>query len=222
MMKKAFTLAEVLITLAIIGVVAGMSIPSLMNKINNKDKVVKLKKVYSTFSQALQRYQADNGVLEEVFVGDGSSAASLAALEALAPYLNISKNCGLSSGCWYTSELKFLGGTVNSVDAEASWVAHGKAILADGTLFLIADYPGICSTSNMGLNNICGLMYVDVNGVKGPNTKGRDVFLFQIIRTGIVPAGANGDGYSCDPNSSSNSDSNGCTAKVLQESEMNY
>ena len=51
-MKKGFTLAEVLITLGIIGVVAAMTMPTLINNINNKQNIAALKKAYSLISQA--------------------------------------------------------------------------------------------------------------------------------------------------------------------------
>lgn len=51
-MKKAFTLAEVLITLGIIGVVASMTLPALIQKNNEKQIVVRLKKLYSMLQQA--------------------------------------------------------------------------------------------------------------------------------------------------------------------------
>lgn len=51
----AFTLAEVLITLGIIGIVAAMTLPSVINKIQNKDKTARLKKFYSSINQAVNR-----------------------------------------------------------------------------------------------------------------------------------------------------------------------
>ncbi len=51
-MKKAFTLAEVLITLGIIGVVASMTLPALIQKNNEKQIVVRLKKLYSMLQHA--------------------------------------------------------------------------------------------------------------------------------------------------------------------------
>lgn len=50
--KYGFTLAEVLITLGIIGVVAAMTMPSLIASHKEKETVSKLKKVYSTLSNA--------------------------------------------------------------------------------------------------------------------------------------------------------------------------
>ncbi|MDD3238364.1 MAG: prepilin-type N-terminal cleavage/methylation domain-containing protein [Candidatus Gastranaerophilales bacterium] len=44
MKNKAFTLAEVLITLVIIGVIAALTIPSLLNNINDNEKRLLLKK----------------------------------------------------------------------------------------------------------------------------------------------------------------------------------
>ncbi len=59
--KIAFTLAEVLITLGIIGIVASLTIPTLMQKHNNKVVETRLKKFYSTINQAVRLSEADNG-----------------------------------------------------------------------------------------------------------------------------------------------------------------
>ena len=56
--QLAFTLAEVLITLVIIGVVAAMTVPSLMNNTNKKENIVRYKKAISTINQALNRNYA--------------------------------------------------------------------------------------------------------------------------------------------------------------------
>ena len=61
MNNKAFTLAEVLITLGIICVVAAMTLPTLINKNNNKVVETKLSKFYSVINQTIQRSEADNG-----------------------------------------------------------------------------------------------------------------------------------------------------------------
>jgi len=59
--KKAFSLAEVLITLAIIGVVAAMSIPALINTFQNMDFVAGLKKNNAVLSQVTSQIISENG-----------------------------------------------------------------------------------------------------------------------------------------------------------------
>ena len=59
--KHAFTLAEVLITLGIIGVVAAMTIPNLINKISERNTIVKLNKVYATLQQAYKYAENEYG-----------------------------------------------------------------------------------------------------------------------------------------------------------------
>ncbi len=61
MKRLGFTLAEVLITLGIIGVVAAMTIPALSTSIRNVERATKLKKFYSTMKQAFLLSVDDNG-----------------------------------------------------------------------------------------------------------------------------------------------------------------
>lgn len=64
MNKKGFTLAEVLITLGIIGVIAALTFPSLMSSYNKKVASTRLKKFYSTMQQAILLAKAEHGDLE--------------------------------------------------------------------------------------------------------------------------------------------------------------
>ncbi len=61
---SAFTLAEVLITLGIIGVVAALTLPSLVGNYKRKVTANKVKKFYSVMSQATGRAIAENGSME--------------------------------------------------------------------------------------------------------------------------------------------------------------
>ena len=67
-MKKrnfAFTLAETLIVIGIIGVVAALTIPTLNSDTNNKDKVTKVKKAYTVLEDAFGRMASEYGPLDE-------------------------------------------------------------------------------------------------------------------------------------------------------------
>src|SRR5574344_184193 len=76
--RSAFTLAEVLIVLGIIGIVASMTIPTLMNKVAKQEYLTALKKFYSTQTDGWSRLLADEGVqqLEDTSVFQSMTASS--------------------------------------------------------------------------------------------------------------------------------------------------
>ena len=67
----AFTLAEVLITLGIIGIVAALTLPVIILDVKNSQLEAGLKKAYSELGQALNMYQAENG--ERIIAGDATN-----------------------------------------------------------------------------------------------------------------------------------------------------
>ena len=84
--KKGFTLAEVLITLGIIGMIAEMTIPTLMNNVGNQVFKVGLKKSYSVLSQATVDVMNENsGTMVGV-----STTGNNGLRDAYAPFLNFS------------------------------------------------------------------------------------------------------------------------------------
>ena len=112
-MKKGFTLSEVLITLGIIGVVASITIPTVINKYNEKLTVSKAKKIYSLMSQAYLLSVRDNGLANEWAVGNGlSSNTAIQIASYFKPYLKILNDCGTNAGCLGYKEryLKLLNG----------------------------------------------------------------------------------------------------------------
>lgn len=118
MKNKAFTLAEVLITLAIIGVVAAMTLPALIQKRTNTEVESKLKKIYTTMNQAILMSELDNGPKEywPVYCNDDCEGYFK---KYLLPYLNES------------SVLKFnsFGG-----DNTVIYFADGTALIGKNTL----------------------------------------------------------------------------------------
>ena len=151
-MKKqnAFTLAEVLITLGIIGVVAAMTIPTLMQKTNDKELVSGTLKMGSVLSNALKGMEAQNS-----FGVDKYSD-----LDSFAPV--------------FASQLK----TVNCED-------HAVC-LADGSNFdyANANFGDVCNKTNP-----CVEIIANINGKKGPDKQGKDIYKFLVTNRGIQPAG---------------------------------
>lgn len=178
--EGAFTLAEVLITLGIIGVVAAMTMPSLIQNYQEKATVTKLKKCYSLVSQAYVSILNDEGGSDTLQAGD-----DLEMMEKFGKYLKYQKTCGRNKGCFPNVTYKSVTGNGYS-KWEDDTTDRSRAILTDGTLIMFNK-----SAMWRGKGNyLYAQIYVDINGFKGPNQLGRDFFYFYINPEKIVPAGA--------------------------------
>ena len=67
-----FTMAEVLITLGIIGVVAAMTLPAIINETRNKELEVQFKKVYSELNQIAQLFKNEKGISLSEWAADNN------------------------------------------------------------------------------------------------------------------------------------------------------
>jgi len=187
---RGFTLAEVLITLGIIGVVAAMTIPSLIAEHREKATVAKLKKVYSTFANAYLLACEENGTPDAWYNGETpySAPASDRMFDLFAPYLNVSKVCRQTSGCLANVVYKKTDGS-----ADINWDAHAMSshfILADGTGVFFYSYSSAPTSYGSGnLSETYGAINVDINGKTGPNKWGVDMFSFLMTKNGIVATG---------------------------------
>lgn len=214
--KCAFTLAEVLITLTIIGVVAATLIPSIITNSENRELITLAKKNYSILNQALLRYKADGGSMSDMFPPDKDSNYSL---DQIAPYLNVQKKCTTTQICWneksvYLNKINNGYGTYVSGDSY-----YGKnranAILGDGARISITN-NGANITKSVQCDNkrdsdgnylldangkttpvYCtftnyAFIYIDTNGAKGPNKFGYDNFEFRIYENKINGCGWSG------------------------------
>lgn len=179
--RAAFTLAEVLITLGIIGVVAAMTMPSLIQNYQEKATVTKLKKCYSLVSQAYVSILNDEGGSDTLQAGD-----DLEMMEKFGKYLKYQKTCGRNKGCFPNVTYKSVTGNGYS-KWEDYTTDRSRAILTDGTLIMFN--KSALWRGNEG-NYLYAQIYVDINGFKGPNQLGRDFFYFYINPEKIVPGGA--------------------------------
>ena len=181
--KNGFTLAEVLITLAVIGVVAALTIPLLINASFEKQAVSQAKENYSILTQAISKYQSDRGCEADIQVCFSSSGYS-AYLRAqfvndLLPYLKVQESKCYANAATI-SALPWLPDQVTSLSAET-----GVPTFLDKT----NDYSGACvvllqnSTTFTLTQDLWGgtLMAFDINAQKKPNRIGKDVFLFSLF-----------------------------------------
>lgn len=201
----AFTLAEVLITLGIIGIVAAMTIPTLLNNANDNQFKVAWKKNFAIIANATNLLMTDNG---------GSLKALYSTNDdlKLAYSQKFSYNTMCDSGnirgiCWHQQNQSYdLSGSPMSWDNGAGF------ILADGSLLNVNIYDPACNQA-VGNLKICGTIHVDVNGFKGPNRRGKDIYSLWILENKIEPYGADdGQQNSCTVNGATGAS---CAAEFL-------
>lgn len=220
---KAFTLAEVLITLGVIGVVAAMTMPTLIKSYNEKVTVSKVKKTYSILNQAIQLAINEHGNLDTWFIsGQGNNIRNNEIfLENIKPYLKILKNCGNDGNCLFNKEYK----TMNSGVWQSFNLApynYLRLILADGTQLFFAIHNDFCRHEDTfsGYNNTCGYLFIDINGNnKQPNIIGQDAFYFVILKEGLaLPIVDN-----CSNKLPKNQRTGwSCSTLIMQNGNMNY
>lgn len=214
-MNKAFTLAEVLITLGIIGVVAAMTLPSIISKNNTKAMESKLKKTYSVLSQSLLMAAGELGGLDTVDFNDGNDAGMEEMFYTyIEKYMKISKKCVNKAGCWAQSRnlQGIKEGSENGIGTNIITFTtyDGVSVCMDGkAAYSMSSYYGI-NTDKDGL-----IFYIDVNGMKNPNTFGKDIFLFGFSDKGLVPAGKDKTQNEVDTNCSAGGNGYLCAAKVI-------
>ena len=181
-----FTLAEVLIVIGIIGVVAALTLPNLNHATGDKETVTRVKKLYSTLTEAFDRAQVIYGPFDTWFndLGDEDRAEkSERFAKRVTEFMKISKDCGTNEGC-YPTEIKGFDGNDNS-----GYKGYFNYALLDGS-GLSFDDVGVRDTGDT-----VSRIYIDVNGSnKGQNRTGYDVFKFQVINNTIYPA----ESYSLD------------------------
>ena len=96
--NKAFTLAETLIVIGIIGVVAALTLPNLNHATGDKETVTKVKKIYSALTDAVDRAQAVYGDFDSWFNeldcgGDDTATCSERFAKRVTEFMKINKNC---------------------------------------------------------------------------------------------------------------------------------
>lgn len=166
MFKKAFTLAETLLVMAIIGIVATATIPNLMDSYQEDRDVAKLRGVYHDLEVAYSKAVAEYGPYDQW----GSENYS----KYLMKFLKAT-SCGDNIGICFPK--------VNMVKSDISLNLYTYEL--ENGVGLGFEKPGSTSTTK----NI----FVALNGAKGKNNTKRAVFSFYINNDGVFPIGKNVD-----------------------------
>lgn len=182
-----FTLAEVLITLGIIGVVAAMTIPTLIHRIQAIKLRSQFLKSYSTLKQISKLMQADG------LTGDANEYpphATYNFMNTIRPYFTNGTSCGNAGLACFG---KYINGdyttmTKGKYGAIYARMAEGSILLPNGTIFFIKNQFPIGTRIWVS---------VDINGYNSPpNRAGYDLFFFQLMDDAeFIPLGAEGTEY---------------------------
>ena len=200
---RGFTLAEVLITLVIIGVIAAMTIPTLMNKTNNSELKAGFNKALSVSSQVIQKMKQQYGDI--IYDYDNEDVATFK--NKFKNYLTVSCDTNCTNSANYVNHANV------SNDTHTGWFINKNQsfITQDGMAFYFMK----------GNPSKQMFISIDVNGPqKGPNRWGYDTFTFYIpFDNQILKPCSSTEPYgSCD-NSSGSFNGLGCSAKAIAEKD---
>ncbi len=216
---QGFTLSEVLITLGIIGIVAAMTLPSLIGNYRAKQLSTGLKTAYSLIAQAIDKMEADGiDTTPEAF-----SSVSQSFANKLKNYFEVLYDCGSSFASMNTKYCAINDGSYTNFSRKSPMgfgvLDDGQFVLKNGMLLMFENMRG---SSNIYIT-------VDVNGRnRTPNAWGWDVFTFQLVdRSGkgiLLPMGAEGTNITdvnryCNSKTSDGASGIACTAKALSEKD---
>jgi type II secretory pathway pseudopilin PulG len=183
----------------IIGIIAAITVPTVIANSNANANLAKIKKNYSTFSQAIMRSKSENGPIDEWYEAVNKEPNAYFSTY-LKPYINIMRICEDYNSCGYNSitPWKFLNNSKYNWNINTS---EGRLFfyLLDGVFIALQTgaYSG-CSKYNddgsCAKNSFESIatpnIIMDINGPKKPNVFGKDVFFMSFSNSkGVIPYG---------------------------------
>lgn len=180
--KKAFTLSELLIALAIVGAIAALAIPAIIEDMNRRILANQLKNL-SLIIQNLAGDQLVNNKVHSLEYTDFKDASTLLS----SSNFSIADYCSTRSDCVAASYGTLNGKTVSIPNYTTVKLKNGV------TLTYTVSELALTGSTDKGY----GLFYTDLNGLDGPNLLGRDLFVFRISKKGRIVDGT-GDNSTTD------------------------
>ena len=202
-----------MITLGIIGVVAALTMPSIVENYQKQEALARLKKAYTNINQAFRLSVQENGEME--YWDDIDSIGSVNYINKYwAKYFNHIVICYTYSQCGFSEmhPYKFR----NNEDSTYTVAVSNRRIAfltADGIMYTInfAGGPDGALVKSSGV-------YIDINGPKGPNIFGKDFFSFLLIEgKGVLPEGYNSSTFLINTGCSFNNKGHTCAAKIIRD-----
>lgn len=185
--------------------------------------ITKLSKMYSLLGNAYERAVLENGEVPNWFSEEDMTENNKIVSDILMKHLSVVKTCENDMYNKCLSKLYYLSGTNESHCVQKGNVGECTSnVLKDGSIITVL-------TANKN-NTKVSWIYTDLNGQKGPNVFGRDVFRFFLSQKGILPDGKIAmdknvqDNYnkSCIEQPQDYTRGLGCTSWVIINQNMDY
>ncbi len=188
---EGFTLAEVLITIGIIGIVAALTISTLIGNHQKKILEIKFKKGYSTLQNAYLVYSGINGNDINNFISENGWYTKK---ENITPFFD-----SFQSGTKCYGNIVPTGGKCNSDTSNKYWFStlnfDGSPVRKTGMFaggIELADNSAIIIFNNGAIRNSF-IIILDTNGTTNkPNRVGYDMFFFTIAGNKVIPIAPTG------------------------------
>ena len=178
MKMRAFTLAELLITLSIIGVIAILVVPNVTQNTTEKTNIAKLQTTIESLNSAVEQMKIKE---RTSYIPDTSLFQT--PTNFFDTYMKLSTDCAGTTNKCFNSTYQTVGGT-NTYNPTSHIRPKGSAILTSGAA--VGFEPNAMYNSN---SSFIGIFYIDVNGTAGPNIIGRDFFAIYVQPDSMLGAG---------------------------------
>ena len=206
---NAFTMAEALIVLVMLGIIAAITIPQMKTEnFNEKGMITLAEKVVGNLSDSMTKILLDNSVYDDFLRIKYKEGTYFSIEDTDAPtyFGNLLQQKMVKMEKSVDTSDKYFANNLINYKREATSVKladdyKNLFYAADGTLFGIRTYNSCASTENIAnppndrgtsaVTNICGSIFFDVNGFKKPNKLGSDQYIIPIDKRGIKLANDN-------------------------------
>lgn len=213
MKKLGYTLAETLITLMVVGIVAALTIPSLVTANQNRVNAAALSVAVSDFENAMAAMMMADGVTdvfgtkawmdltksgEDELYGYSTPEVVESFINDISKYLTLATYCKDAGTFYGDIRLKFMSGEVLNDEGDGVYLEPVVLVSKKGFSYSLYIGSSVADTfpyrkseeevfeAGGTMTSNAASVTIDVNGIKKPNTYGRDIFMFVLGGEGVL------------------------------------